>query len=86
MSSEIPREALLWTHGDVQGIAQRGSYFKGGRSTPVPLRIVRHVGHGAWDDSARAILGLSKMDWNNDALYAPEPLSSLDGVLPSLQE
>jgi hypothetical protein len=69
------REALLWTHGDVQGIRDRGSYFQGARSTPRPLRLVRHAGHGTWDDSAYAVLALSKMDWNNDALYDPLPVT-----------
>jgi len=70
-----PRDALLWTHGDVSGITKRGSYFQGARSTPRPLRLVRHAGHGPWDDTARAILGLSKMNWNNDALYDPLPVT-----------
>ena len=70
-----PREALLWTHGDVRGIAKRGSYFQGARSTPRPIRLVRHAGHGPWDDTARAVLALSKMDWNNDALYDPLPVT-----------
>jgi hypothetical protein len=70
-----PREALLWTHGDVRGIADGGSYFQGGRSTPRPIRLVRHAGHGPWEDTARAVLGLSKMDWNNDALYDPLPVT-----------
>lgn len=70
-----PREALLWTHGDVRGIAERGSYFQGARSTPRPIRLVRHTGHGPWDDIARAALALSKMDWNNDALYDPLPVT-----------
>jgi hypothetical protein len=70
-----PREALLWTHGDVRGIGERGSYFQGARSTPRPIRLVRHAGHGPWDDTARAVLGLSKMDWNNDALYDPLPVT-----------
>ncbi|HVB35564.1 MAG TPA: hypothetical protein VNJ52_14510 [Patescibacteria group bacterium] len=69
-----PREALLWTHGSVRGIGQR-EYFQGGRSTPRPLRLVRHAGHGPWDESAFAILALSKMDWNNDALYDPLPVT-----------
>jgi hypothetical protein len=69
------REALLWTHGDVQGIGERGSYFQGGRSTPRPLRLVRHAGHGPWDDTCRAALGLAKMNWNNDALYDPLPVT-----------
>jgi hypothetical protein len=70
-----PREALLWTHGDVRGIAERGAFFQGGRSTPRPLRLVRHAGHGPWDDTARAVLALSKMDWNNDALYDLLPVT-----------
>ena len=70
-----PREALLWTHGDVDGIAKRGSFFQGARSTPRPIRLVRHAGHGTWDDTARAVLALSKMDWNNDSLYDPLPVT-----------
>ena len=70
-----PREAILWTHGDVQGVSTRGSYFKGARSTPSPLRLVRHAGHGPWDDTVRAILGLTKMNWNNDSLYDTLPVT-----------
>lgn len=69
------REALLWTHGDVQDIADRKSYFQGGRGTPRPLRLVRHAGHGSWDDTCRAALGLAKMNWNNDALYDLLPVT-----------
>jgi hypothetical protein len=69
-------EALLWTHGDVRGIADNGrAYFQGARSTPRPIRLIRHAGHGPWDDCARSILGLTKMDWNNDALYDPLPVT-----------
>jgi hypothetical protein len=70
-----PFEALLWTHGDVSGIRDNGSYFQGGRATPRPIRLVRHAGHGPWDDTAGAVLALSKMDWNNDALYDPIPVT-----------
>ena len=70
-----PFEELLWTHGDVQGINDRGSFFQGGRSTPRPVRLVRHAGHGPWDQTARATLALSKMNWNNDALYDPLPVT-----------
>jgi hypothetical protein len=69
-----PREALLWTHGSVPGIG-KGDYFQGSRSTPRPIRLIRHAGHGSWDDTAFGILGLSKMDWNNDALYDPLPVT-----------
>lgn len=70
-----PRDALLWVHGDVANVGKRRSYFQGSRSTPQPLRLVRHAGHGTWDDSARSILALSKMDWNNDALYDHLPVT-----------
>jgi hypothetical protein len=86
-----PREALLWTHGDVRGIDQRGSYFQGARSTPRPLRLFRHAGHGPWDDTAQAALALSKMDWNNDALYDALPVTMsyakvLAGVVKRMPE
>ena len=47
------RECLLWMHGDVKGVAER-SYYQGGRSTPRPIRLVRHAGHGPWDETARS--------------------------------
>jgi len=70
-----PRDTLLWTHGDVVGVGRRGSYFQGSRSTPRPVRLVRHAGHGTWEATASAVLGLSKMNWNNDALYSPLPVT-----------
>lgn len=69
------RETLLWTHGDVRDIVQGKSYFQGGRSTPRPIRLIRHAGHGSWDETAFATLALSKMDWNNDSLYDPLPVT-----------
>lgn len=68
------KESLLWMHGDVQGVSER-SYFQGARSTPRPIRLVRHAGHGSWDDTARSALALAKMNWNNDALYDPLPVT-----------
>ena len=84
------REALLWTHGDVRGVTRR-SYFQGSRSTPRPIRLVRHAGHGSWEDTARAILGLTKMNWNNDSLYDPLPVtmgfaSVLAGVVKRMDD
>jgi hypothetical protein len=70
-----PKESLLWMHGNVRGINERGSYFQGSRSTPRPIRLVRHAGHGPWDETARSALALSKMNWNNDALYDPLPVT-----------
>ena len=70
-----PRDALLWTHGDVRGISGQRSFFKGSASTPRPLQLTRHAGHGPWDASAQAILGLTKMNWNNDGLYDHLPVT-----------
>jgi hypothetical protein len=70
-----PKESLLWMHGNVRGINERGAYFQGSRSTPRPIRLVRHAGHGPWDETARSALALSKMNWNNDALYDPLPVT-----------
>lgn len=61
------------------------------RSTPRPIRLVRHAGHGSWEDTARAILGLTKMNWNNDSLYDPLPVtmgfaSVLAGVVKRIDD
>ncbi|MDE2938920.1 MAG: hypothetical protein OXR67_08365 [Chloroflexota bacterium] len=68
-------DALLWTHGDVRGISHNRAFFKGGAGTPRPLLLTRHAGHGSWDATAQAILGLTKMNWNNDALYDNLPVT-----------
>ena len=61
-------------HGAVETLGPK-TYFQGQRGTPRPIRLVRHAGHGTWDDSARAALALSKMNWNNDGLYDPLPVT-----------
>lgn len=70
-----PYESLLWTHGNVQDIEPNRSYFKGSRSTPSPLRLIRHAGEGPWNDTAKAILALTKMNWNHDELYSILPVT-----------
>lgn len=68
------RDALIWTHG-VSKIVGPKEYFQGGKGTPKPLRLVRHAGHGSWDRSAADVLALTKMNWNNDALYDHLPVT-----------
>jgi hypothetical protein len=64
------RSVLLWTQGNLPGFALDGrNFYKEKRSIPAPLELVRFAGHGGWEASCRAVLGLSKMNWNNDALY-----------------
>jgi len=66
-------EALLWTHGRVD--SGKKPYFQGGKSTPKPLKLIRHAGSGSWEPVARSTLGLTKMNWNNDALYDVLPVT-----------
>jgi argonaute-like protein implicated in RNA metabolism and viral defense len=42
---------------------------------PAPLLVRRFAGHGGWDETTRALLGLTKMNWNNDGLYDRLPVT-----------
>ena len=68
------RDVLLWTQGDAPAVAA-GSFYKEGKGIPGPLELVRFAGHGGWDEHCRAVLGLTKMNWNNDALYDRLPVT-----------
>jgi hypothetical protein len=67
-------ESLLWTQGNVP---QEGGkdFFKEMKGTPAPLLIRRFAGHGPLSEPCHAILALTKMDWNNDALYDRLPVT-----------
>jgi hypothetical protein len=70
------REVLLWTQGNAPSASVDGSnFFKEGKGIPSPLKLVRFAGHGGWYDSCRAVVGLSKMNWNNDSLYDRMPVT-----------
>ena len=73
-------EALLWTQGSVQNInvenASRDVYKEGAlKPTPSPLLIRRFSGSGGWHETCAGILGLTKMDWNNNTLYKKLPVT-----------
>ena|SRR6516165_9593452 len=69
-------------HGHVKGIAEH-SYYQGGRSTPRPIRLFRHAGHGSWDETARSALARAKMGWNSDALYDMLPVTMAYAKTPA---
>lgn len=69
------RSALLWTQGNAPSAAQGKDFFKEGKSIPKPLLLTRFAGHGSWENDCNAILGLSKMNWNNDGLYDLQPVT-----------
>lgn len=70
-----PREVLLWTQGNAPSAVGGKNYFKEGKGIPSPILLRRFAGHGGWDEQCQYILGLTKMNWNNDALYDRLPVT-----------
>ncbi|UWR16312.1 nuclease PIN [Sulfitobacter sp. M368] len=73
-------EALLWTQGSVQGVhvdnPRYNVYKEGGlKPTPSPVLLRRYSGEGGWHDTCSGVLGLTKMDWNNNTLYKKLPVT-----------
>ncbi|WP_197631838.1 argonaute/piwi family protein [Rhizobium phaseoli] len=73
-------EALLWTQGSVKGVHTGGplkDVYKEGalKPTPSPVLVRRFSGEGGWHDTCAGILGLTKMDWNNNTLYKKLPVT-----------
>lgn len=73
-------EALLWTQGSVLGVhvdnPRYNVYKEGGlKPTPSPLLLRRFTGTGGWHETCGGILGLTKMDWNNNTLYKKLPVT-----------
>lgn len=68
-----PQEVLLWTQGNT--VLNGKNYFKEGKNIPSPIVIRRFAGDGGWDSNCQAILGLTKMNWNHDALYDRLPVT-----------
>lgn len=69
------REVLLWTQGNAPTAVGGKNYYKEGKGVPTPLLLQRFAGHGGWDDTCSAVMGLSKMNWNNDGLYDRLPVT-----------
>jgi hypothetical protein len=73
-------EALLWTQGSVRGVNLKNSaydvYKEGAlKPTPSPVLVRRFTGDGGWNDTCAGIIGLTKMDWNNNTLYKKLPVT-----------
>jgi hypothetical protein len=73
-------EALLWTQGSALGVhVENPNYnvYKEGalKPTPSPLLLRRFSGAGGWHETCAGILGLTKMDWNNNTLYKKLPVT-----------
>lgn len=73
-------EALFWSQGSVQGVHvdnPRFNVYKEGalKPTPSPILLRRFSGTGGWHETCSGILGLTKMDWNNNTLYKKLPVT-----------
>jgi hypothetical protein len=69
------RELLLWTQGNAPSATPGRSFFKEGKGIPHPILLKKFAGHGGWDEAVSAVLGLTKMNWNNDSLYDRLPVT-----------
>lgn len=68
------RTMYLYTHGIAPSVqSQYRNYIQGGKTIPIPLKIVKHYGTGTATQIATEILGLSKMNWNSFELYSKLP-------------
>ena len=54
---------LLYTHGIAPSVENPNfKYIQGGKTVPIPLKVVKHYGSGDMAQIATEILGLSKMN------------------------
>lgn len=67
--------ALLWGAGNTPGVSTKGNFYQGGKSIPRPILLTRHAGSGPLELAGLEAMALTKMDWNNDALYDPVPVT-----------
>lgn len=64
----------LYTHGIAPSVIDPNRKFiQGGKSIPLPLKVVRHYGSSDMAQISTEILGLSKMNWNSFNLYSKLP-------------
>lgn len=73
-------ECLLWTQGAVDGVNPQRSdqpVFKEAalRPLPSPILLRRFSGEGGWHATCSSLIGLTKMDWNNNTLYKTLPVT-----------
>jgi hypothetical protein len=45
------------------------------KPTPSPILVRRFTGAGGWHDTCAGIMGLTKMDWNNNTLHKKLPVT-----------
>lgn len=68
---------LLWIGGNAPSatLSRSSNYFQAGKGIPHPITMTRWAGSGDLTQAAAEVLALSKVDWNNDALYGSLPVT-----------
>lgn len=66
-------DALVWTQGNAPTVAGGEPWFQEGKGIPRPLLLRRFAGHCDASLLGQEVLALTKMNWNNDALYDTYP-------------
>jgi hypothetical protein len=69
------RDVLVWTQGNAHLPGTGANYYKEGKGIPAPVLLTRFAGHGSFDPDCISLLGLTKMNWNNDGLYDRLPVT-----------
>jgi argonaute-like protein implicated in RNA metabolism and viral defense len=65
----------VWTQGNTRLNESSANYYKEGKGIPAPVLLTRFAGHGSFDTECISLLGLTKMNWNNDGLYDRLPVT-----------
>ena len=72
-------ECLLWIQGVVSNLdgSNNKPIFKDATFSSIakPVLIKRFFGNSGWYEACNSILGLTKVDWNNNTLYKSEPVT-----------
>jgi hypothetical protein len=69
------RSILLFLNGDAPTASLRSHFVQGGKGIPRPVTLVRQAGAGPLELLGSDALALSKMNWNNDALFDSLPVT-----------
>src|SRR5438270_1769732 len=69
------RSILQFLNGDAPSVSLRSHFVQGGKGIPRPVTLVRHAGAGPLELLGEDALALSKMNWNNDALFDSLPVT-----------
>jgi argonaute-like protein implicated in RNA metabolism and viral defense len=71
----VLKSAVFANNSNAPSVASRGHSVQGGKGIPRPITLVRHAGSGPLELLGEDALALSKMNWNNDALFDSLPVT-----------